>query len=314
MNKKTLVISLCTSFALVILIISGIIFYKTSVATASELSNTRDLFTTEEEYISFIKNNVNFNDISLSVVNIQKGDNYWKLAKQYNINIDTLIGANPFWDDLLAKATHEVVIPSEKGCLHFVTRMENIEEIAAKYQVSTDKIAIQKLPPFYKYYYRLKKEQKPIAIFVKGEKPEVDFLTDKLAKQYSLRETFRSPLGGRYSSFYGNRKHPIFHVNRFHDGVDIAAPYGTLIGSASDGYIKEAGWMGGYGKAVIIEHPNGFKTLYGHMSKINVRKGQTVKKGSIIGKVGSTGWSTGPHLHFTLWHNGKLINPMQVLW
>jgi murein DD-endopeptidase MepM/ murein hydrolase activator NlpD len=72
--------------------------------------------------------------------------------------------------------------------------------------------------------------------------------------------------------------------------------------------------MGGYGKAVIINHSQGYRTLYGHLSVIYVRPGQRVNPGRLVGKVGSTGWSTGPHLHFTIWHNGRLINPMQVLW
>jgi len=65
---------------------------------------------------------------------------------------------------------------------------------------------------------------------------------------------------------------------------------------------------------VIISHPKGFRTLYGHLSRISVRAGQQVGAGRLIGRVGSTGWSTGPHLHFTMWHNGKLVNPMKVLW
>ena len=78
--------------------------------------------------------------------------------------------------------------------------------------------------------------------------------------------------------------------------------------------VEDTGWMGGYGKAVIINHQNGYKTLYGHLSAICTRPGAKVKPGTFIGRVGSTGWSTGPHLHFTVWHNGQLVNPMNLLW
>ena len=89
---------------------------------------------------------------------------------------------------------------------------------------------------------------------------------------------------------------------------------GTAVGAACGGVVEDAGWMGGYGKAVIVNHQNGYKTLYGHLSQICTRPGAKVKPGSFIGRVGSTGWSTGPHLHFTLWHNGQLVNPMNILW
>jgi len=87
-----------------------------------------------------------------------------------------------------------------------------------------------------------------------------------------------------------------------------------LIGASRGGTVISTGWMGGYGKAVIVKHDNGFKTLYGHMSKILTKKGRKIKAGSVIGRVGSTGVSTGPHLHFTMWKDGKLINPLKYLW
>ena len=109
-------------------------------------------------------------------------------------------------------------------------------------------------------------------------------MTDKLAQKFQLREMFRSPLGGRYSSFYGRRRHPIFRKRHFHNGVDIATRYGTLVGASSSGRVIYTGWMGGYGKVVIISHKKGYKTLYGHLSKILTRRGRYVKKGRIITK------------------------------
>ena len=193
-------------------------------------------------------------------------------------------------------------------------RENEIETLSKTYDVHEDEIVIQNLPLFYKYYYKIFSSEEPIAVFIKNTKPSTEFMTDKLAKKFEVREMFRWPINGRFSSHYGRRKHPIFRTRGFHNGTDIAVPHGRRVGAARGGRVISSGWMGGYGKVVIIAHPNGFRTLYGHLSRIYVRSGQKVCAGKLIGRVGSTGWSTGPHLHFTLWHNGRLVNPMKVLW
>lgn len=112
------------------------------------------------------------------------------------------------------------------------------------------------------------------------------------------------------SRFSLNRMHPILKVRRPHYGVDYAAPRGTNVKAASNGRVIFAGEKAGYGKAVEISHSNGLKTLYAHLSSINTKRGQNVKTGQVIGKVGSSGLSTGPHLHFALYKNNKPINPL----
>ncbi len=118
------------------------------------------------------------------------------------------------------------------------------------------------------------------------------------------------PCGGRISSPYGWRIHPILHTRRFHNGVDIATSAGTTIKAADDGKVIFAGWKGAYGRAVIIDHGSGWATMYGHCSAIYVSRGQVVTRGQRIAAVGSTGWSTGPHLHWTVYRNGSTINPL----
>lgn len=115
------------------------------------------------------------------------------------------------------------------------------------------------------------------------------------------------------TSPYGWRTHPIFGTSRYHSGIDIGADYGDSVRAADSGVVMYADWMGGYGKAVIIEHGNGISTLYGHNSELLVSEGQRVRKGEVISRVGSTGYSTGPHLHFEVRQNGSPTNPMDYL-
>jgi len=115
------------------------------------------------------------------------------------------------------------------------------------------------------------------------------------------------------SGFSYRRWHPILHRYRPHHGTDFGARRGTPLLAVNSGKVIFAGWMGGYGKVVKIKHAGGYVSLYAHQSRIRVKRGQRVKKGQIIGYVGSTGRSTGPHLHFGLMKNGRWVNPMKVL-
>ena len=113
------------------------------------------------------------------------------------------------------------------------------------------------------------------------------------------------------SSRFGERIHPITGELKNHNGMDIAANMGTTVYAADGGKVVLAEWYGGYGNCIMIDHGNGYKTLYGHLSYIGVKNGQTVTQGNTIGQVGSTGNSTGPHLHFEVYLNGSRIDPEQ---
>jgi murein DD-endopeptidase MepM/ murein hydrolase activator NlpD len=115
------------------------------------------------------------------------------------------------------------------------------------------------------------------------------------------------------SRFSYKRWHPILHRYRPHLGVDWGAKRGTPLYAVDKGRVVYAGWMRGYGKVVKIDHGRGFVSLYAHQSRIKVRRGSYVKKGQVIGAVGSTGRSTGPHLHFGLYKNGRAVNPLKYL-
>jgi len=148
-------------------------------------------------------------------------------------------------------------------------------------------------------------------------------VTGKKKVVYTRRVKSRRGKGSRFgmplrhirvtSSFSYRRWHPILHRYRPHHGTDFGARRGTPLLAVNDGKIIYAGWMRGYGRVVKIRHAGGYVSLYAHQSRIRVKRGQYVKKGQIIGYVGSSGRSTGPHLHFGLMKNGRWIDPMKVL-
>ena len=121
------------------------------------------------------------------------------------------------------------------------------------------------------------------------------------------------PLRGRITSRFGYRRHPLWGGRHLHTGLDIAGPYGEVVRAADGGEVIFTGWWDGYGKAVVIDHGKQRSTVYGHLSRIYVSNGGRIRKGQIIGLVGSTGYSTGPHLHFEVRISGKPKNPMRYL-
>lgn len=127
------------------------------------------------------------------------------------------------------------------------------------------------------------------------------------------RTPYAWPVKAPISSTYGWRVHPITRRGQRHAGVDLAASHGTPVYSSAYGYVVYAGWKGGYGNAVIVDHGYGYQTMYAHLSRITARVGQAVTRSTILGAVGSTGISTGPHLHYEVRKNNEPINPVPYL-
>ena len=121
------------------------------------------------------------------------------------------------------------------------------------------------------------------------------------------------PLEGKVSSHYGWRRDPFTEEPRFHKGVDLAAPRGTPVLSSAEGTVVFSGWQGGYGNTVVIRHPDGYETRYAHNAQNLVHEGEHVGQGDMIARVGSTGRSTGPHLHFEVTKGGKAVDPADLL-
>lgn len=135
---------------------------------------------------------------------------------------------------------------------------------------------------------------------------------DVNGQQTETRGAMGMPVAGRVTSTFGWRVHPLLGFMRMHKGMDIGAPYGAPILAAIDGVVQFAGRSGGYGNFVKLAHAGGLASGYGHMSRIAVAPGQGVRRGQVIGYVGSTGLSTGPHLHWEVWRNGVPVNPRSL--
>jgi len=177
--------------------------------------------------------------------------------------------------------------------------------------------------------YMINKLRTDRATYEKAQQ-ELEYLSGRLEKQIRSRKNtkmvanskFSRPLSGSITSPFGWRRHPIFGTRRFHTGVDISNSYGTPIYSSNGGTVIFSGWYGGYGKVVIVDHGNmdcgsykgeRFSTLYAHLSSISVANGVQIKKGQLVGYEGTTGYSTGPHLHFEVRINGKPNNPLSFV-
>ena len=168
---------------------------------------------------------------------------------------------------------------------------------------------------------RLTYEEKELENVIDQELRESDELNNKIrklqegSKRVYTGGAFTWPIEGwsRISSYFGYRIHPILKKKKMHTGVDLGAEYGTSIVAASDGTVMLADWNGGYGKTVIVDHGSGKSTLYGHASRILVAEGQEVKAGQKIAEVGSTGMSTGPHLHFEVREHGSPVDPLKYI-
>lgn len=223
---------------------------------------------------------------------VKKGETLASIAKNYKISIDTICGSNNLRTYESVAVGKVLTIPNKDGILYTMRKGSNIVSVAQQYKVSLEKILVEN---------DLRNSD-----FIKIG--SVLFIPD--AKPQNIIKGFIWPTSGRFITCgYGWRRNPITGGGReFHSGLDIRANY-EWVKAAMYGKVTFGGWMGGYGKAVIIAHPDGSKTLYAHLSQVIVQAGQYVKQGQTIAKSGNTGRSTGPHLHFEIIKNGKTQNP-----
>ena len=241
--------------------------------------------------------------VSYQTYKVRNGDTISGIAKKFGLtNVSTLISVNDIGNVRQLAAGQKLKIPSIDGIIYTVKKGDSLSAITGKYKVSLEQLLdVNELTS-----ETLSAGQQ---LFLPGA------AMDAASLRNAMGELFRLPIAAkfRWSSPYGYRIDPIANVKSFHTGTDMACPTGTPILAAMSGKVTTTGINRVYGNYVIIDHGNGYQTLYAHMSKIIASKGQWVSQGTRIGLVGSTGYSTGPHLHFTVYKKGKLVDPMTVL-
>ena len=271
------------------------------------LKNSFPIFTSEKEYIAFIKQYPHDPGVKLTTHIMRRGESFWNLTRRNNISIETFIAANPHVTSLSPTHNIEVVIPSEDGVLFAFDSILDIPKMA-------DLLKFDGMikGDYKRSFFSLISMDDIRLVFFPKVKPVI--VNNSLERLYQYKRIFNCPLRGYFTSLFGERVDPFFHGTAFHNGIDIHAKRGTPVKAARDGMVAFSGWKQGYGKTVVIQHHDGYSSLYGHFREINVETGTWVSKNEIIGLVGSTGRSTGPHLHFEIRRHDRAINPLVFIW
>ena len=232
---------------------------------------------------------------------VKKGDTVSAILLRAGLrNLSTILSVNKIANARRIRSGQVLKIPSMDGLLYTVKRGDNLAKIADTYGIPLNTL--------------LDANDLSDAILVSGQTLFIPGATlSTLDLRRAMGELFIYPIKGRLTSPFGYRKDPFTGVRSFHTGIDLAAPTGTPIKAALDGKVATTGFSTVFGNYVIITHDGGYQSLYGHMSAILVRRGQRVVQGAIIGKVGNTGYSTGSHVHLSVYKNGKMIDPLSVL-
>lgn len=231
---------------------------------------------------------------------VSKGDTVSTIAARNNLSIDSIISLNKLANVKRLYAGQTIRIPNMDGIAHTVKKGETlgliakaqgvpIEAILDANDLDTDVLTVG------------------MSLFIPGAKMRRDEL------KMAMGEFFIRPIPGRLTSGFGWRNDPFTGQRSFHNGIDISARTGTAVKAGMDGRVSSLGTNGVFGNYVIISHSGGYQTLYAHLHTRSVKKGQYVLQGHVIGGVGSTGRSTGPHLHFSVYRNGRAIDPMQFI-
>ncbi len=232
---------------------------------------------------------------------VRSGDTVWEIAQKANVDVYTILAINDLKENSIIQEGQYLDIPYSRQKLHRVRSGDSLWKIAGMYQVSVEQLV--KLNNNLKNPDQLKIGQ-TINI------PAQSNMRNAVAREFPSRGTLRKylwPVIGTISSKYGWRK------SGFHHGLDIACPINTPIKAVASGKVVKVAVQPVFGRLVLLEHSDGTRTLYAHARKILVHKGQRVKKGQVIARVGMSGRTTGPHLHFQVFRAGKTVNPLAVL-
>jgi murein DD-endopeptidase MepM/ murein hydrolase activator NlpD len=276
--------------------------------------NDKQINSSLESYAGLYTSTANDNEIiSLNIMEtfawdeyiVKRGDTISGIAQKYALSMDAVIASNNISNAGLLRIGEKLKIPNMDGIPYTVKQGDTLEKISKTMGVPF--VAILDANDIQDS--NIKAET---VLFIPGAKMKKDELNKALGISIG-RDSFIYPIRGRLTSPFGWRDDPITGARTYHAALDIAAALGTPVKAAMKGTISSAGQNAIYGKFVIITHSNGYQSMYAHMSAISVAQGTAVEQGAKIGEVGSTGRSTGPHLHFALFKNGRSLDPLEFL-
>jgi murein DD-endopeptidase MepM/ murein hydrolase activator NlpD len=243
---------------------------------------------------------VRFTALSLATRSIGPGDTISAIARDAGLNLDTVVSLNRIEDVRRVPVGAALKLPNQNGVLYTVRRGDSLSSISRVFNVGMNALAdVNNL------------ESSTIHpgqdLFIPGARMK------PLELKKVLGELFIYPVTGRLTSTFGPRNDPFTGVRRFHNGIDIAGSIGTPVNAAMAGRIVKIGVHPSYGRYVIMSHASGYQTWYAHLNRTVLPVGSTAAQGEMIGEMGNTGYSTGPHLHFSVFKNGSPVDPMKFL-
>ena len=296
------------------------IFIKEDIKGEATKANPSEVLSVEQ-VVELLKSG----SLEREIYTVQQGDVLGSIAQNHNLKIAELLNLNPdLQETSLLKIGQQLNVTALKPYVSVAVVYENLKEEEIPYTTVTkdDNTMLKGETKVVQAGINGSKQAKYRSVYVNGQRTEISTVaenvtvaaTDKVIHKGTKvipsrgTGTFSWPTDGGYvSSKMGTR------WGSYHRGIDIARPSNYTIKAADNGTVSFAGWDGTYGRKVVINHNNGFQTVYAHLSSINVRVGQVVPAGSAIGVMGSTGRSTGVHLHFEVLRNGGNVNPLSYL-
>lgn len=256
---------------------------------------------------------------------VVSGDTVEAIAQRFGLLPVTVLSSNQLTDESLLQVGQQLLIPAKDGLLYTVQAGDNLWDVATLYQVEVDQvirsnpdIAPDALQPGQVLLLPgvVRPRRSNIVVSRSGFAPRGATPSPSPAPG-SGRKTagadLQWPLRGEITEYFGWRTHPVYGTRNYHEGIDIAIPEGTAVAAIAAGTVTLSEWYGGWGLTVKIDHGGGLVSRYSHNGVLLVKPGETVAAGQVIARSGNTGVSTGPHLDFGIYQQGKPVDPLEIL-